>query len=86
VFEDAPSTDLALPSEGMPLAEMLATVKLASSKSEAVRLIKSNGISVNNVRATDEKARLSAADAIGGTLFILRKGRKDHHIVRIRTS
>src|SRR3954465_4538156 len=84
VFEDAPSTDLALPPEGMALAEMLATVKLVPSKSEATRLLKSGGVYVNNVRAADEKARVTTADAIGGTLFVLRKGRKDHHIVRIK--
>ena len=84
VFEDAPSTELALPAEGMPLAEMLATVKLVPSKSEAVRLLKSGGVYVNNVRAADERARLMASDAIGGTLFVLRKGRKDHHIVKLR--
>jgi tyrosyl-tRNA synthetase len=84
VFEDAPSTELTLPPEGMALAEMLATVKLVPSKSEAVRLLKSGGVYVNNVRATDERARLTAADAIGGALFVLRKGRKDHHIVRVR--
>ena len=81
VFEDAPSTELALPADGMALAEMLATVKLVPSKSEAMRLLKSGGVYVNNVRAADEKARLTAADAIGGALFVLRKGRKDHHIV-----
>jgi tyrosyl-tRNA synthetase len=85
VFEDAPSTDLTLPPEGMPLAEMLAAVKLVPSKSEAMRLLKSGGVYVNNVRATDERARLTAADAIGGALFVLRKGRKDHHIVRVKT-
>jgi len=85
VFEDAPSTELALPPEGMPLAEMLATVKLVPSKSEAMRLLKSGGVYVNNVRATDERARLTTADAIGGALFVLRKGRKDHHIVRVRS-
>jgi tyrosyl-tRNA synthetase len=84
VFEDAPSTELSLPPEGMALAEMLATVKLVPSKSEAVRLLKSGGVYVNNVRATDERARLTAADAIGGELFILRKGKKDQHIVRLR--
>jgi tyrosyl-tRNA synthetase len=84
VFEDAPSTELSLPAEGMPLAEMLATVKLVTSKSEAVRLLKSGGIYVNNVRAADEKARVSSADAIGGRLFVLRKGRKDQHIVKLR--
>jgi tyrosyl-tRNA synthetase len=85
VFEDAPSSDVILPAEGMPLAEMLATVKLVPSKSEAMRLLKSGGVYVNNVRATDERARLTAADAIGGALFVLRKGRKDHHIVRVRS-
>ena len=84
VFEDAPSTELALPADGMALAEMLATVKLVASRSEAVRLLKSGGVYVNNVRATDERARLTTADAIGGTLFVLRKGRKDHHIVKLR--
>ena len=29
-------------------------------------------------------ARLTRADAIGGELFVLRKGRKEHHIVRLR--
>jgi tyrosyl-tRNA synthetase len=83
VFEDAPSTELALPADGMALAEMLATVKLVTSRSEATRLLKSGGVYVNNVRATDEKARLMPADAIGGALFVLRKGRKDHHIVKL---
>jgi tyrosyl-tRNA synthetase len=85
VFEDAPSTELALPADGMPLAEMLATVKLVPSKSEAMRLLKSGGVYVNNVRATDERARLTRADAIGGSLFVLRKGRQDHHVVRVRS-
>jgi tyrosyl-tRNA synthetase len=83
VFEDAPSTELTLPAEGMALADMLATVKLVTSKSEAMRLLKSGGVYVNNVRTTDERARLTSADAIGGALFVLRKGRKDHHIVKL---
>jgi tyrosyl-tRNA synthetase len=83
VFEDAPSTELALPPDGMPILDLLVTVKLAASKSEAMRLLKSGGVYVNNVRATDERARLTSADAIGGALFILRKGRKDQHIVKL---
>ena len=84
VFDDAPSTELRLPTDGMALAEMLATVKLVASKSEAIRLLKSGGVYVNNVRAADDKVRLTAADAIGGQLFVLRKGRKDHHIVKLQ--
>ena len=65
----------------MPLTDLLATVKLTGSKSEAARLVKSGGVYVNNVRTTDERKRLTVADAIRGELFVLRKGRKDHHIV-----
>ena len=86
VFADAPSTVLALPSDGMSLVEMLATVKLAGSRSEATRLVKSGGVYVNNVRATDERARLGVADAIGGQVILLRKGRKDQHVVKVRAS
>jgi tyrosyl-tRNA synthetase len=86
VFEDAPSSELTLSTEGIPLADLLATVKLTSSKSEAARLVKSGGVYVNNVRATDERRRLTPADAIRGELFILRKGRKEHHLVKLRRS
>jgi len=83
VFADAPSTELALPDGGMSVVEMLAAVKLAASRSEATRLVRSGGVYVNNVRATDEKARLSRSDAIGGRVFLLRKGRRDQHVVKI---
>jgi tyrosyl-tRNA synthetase len=86
VFADAPSTELAIPTEGMSLVEMLATVKLAASRSEATRLVKSGGVYVNNVRATDERARLRVSDAIGGQVLLLRKGRKDQHVVKVRQS
>ena len=86
VFADAPSTELAFPADGMSLVEMLATVKLAASRSEATRLVKSGGVYVNNVRATDERARLRVADAIGGQVILLRKGRKDQHLVKVRQS
>jgi tyrosyl-tRNA synthetase len=83
-FEDAPSTEIDLPEEGVAVAELLARIKLVPSRSEAMRLLKGGGVYVNNARVADEKARLIAADAIGGELFILRKGRKDQHIVRLR--
>jgi tyrosyl-tRNA synthetase len=84
VLADAPSTELVLPDRGISLVELLATVKLAASRSEATRLIKSGGVYVNNVRASDEKALLTATDAIGGQVIVLRKGRRDQHVVRLR--
>lgn len=86
VFDDAPSTEVAMPAGGVTVVELLTATKLAPSKSEAVRLVKSGGVYVNNVRATDERARLAAGDAIGGQVFVLRKGRKDQHIVRVLRS
>lgn len=84
VLADAPSSEVTLPDTGISLVELLATVKLASSRSEATRLVKSGGVYVNNVRAHDEKARLTVADAVGGEVIVLRKGRKDQHVVRVR--
>ena len=84
VFADAPSTELVVPDEGIGLVELLSTVRLAASRSEATRLVRSGGVYVNNVRATDEKARLKRSDAIGGQVILLRKGRKDQHVVRLR--
>jgi tyrosyl-tRNA synthetase len=84
VFEDAPSTELGFPADGLPIADVLTVVKLAPSKSEAMRLLKSGGVYVNNVRVSDERMRLGKADAIGGAVFVLRKGRKEQHIVRVR--
>ncbi|HMC78553.1 MAG TPA: tyrosine--tRNA ligase [Vicinamibacterales bacterium] len=84
VFEDAPSTELGFPADGLAIADVLTVVKLAPSKSEAMRLLKSGGVYVNNVRVTDERMRLGQADAIGGAVFVLRKGRKEQHIVRVK--
>jgi tyrosyl-tRNA synthetase len=86
VFDDAPSTEVAMPTGGLTVVELLTATKLAPSKSEAVRLVKSGGVYVNNVRVSDERARLTAGEAIGGQVFVLRKGRKDQHIVRVLRS
>jgi tyrosyl-tRNA synthetase len=84
VFGDAPSSDVVMPADGVTVIDLLTATKLAPSKSEAVRLIKGGGVYVNNVRANDERARLTTANAIGGQVFVVRKGRKDQHIVRVR--
>jgi tyrosyl-tRNA synthetase len=86
VFDDVPSTDMAggeLDAGGVGVVDLVARVKLAASKSEARRLVQSGGVYVNNRRATDPHARLSREDAIGGRLFVLRKGQKENHLVRV---
>jgi tyrosyl-tRNA synthetase len=88
VFDDVPSSTVAadkLSGEGVPVVELLATSGLTASKGEATRLIRGGGVYVNNRRVTDERARLRPADAIEGRLFVLRKGAKQNHLVKIAT-
>jgi tyrosyl-tRNA synthetase len=70
---------------GVSLVDLLADpqVKLAGSKSEARRLVQSGGVYVNNRRVSDPQQKLTRDQAIEGRLFVLRKGQKLNHIVRL---
>jgi tyrosyl-tRNA synthetase len=86
VFEDVPSTELEsleLAGNGIGIVDLIARTGLAPSKSEARRLVQSGGVYVNNRRAADPQARLMRDHAIGGRVFVLRKGQKQNHLVRI---
>jgi tyrosyl-tRNA synthetase len=86
VFDDVPSSTVGvekLAGEGVAVVELLASSGLTSSKGEATRLIRGGGIYVNNRRITDERARLRPSDAIDGRLFVLRRGAKQNHLVKI---
>jgi tyrosyl-tRNA synthetase len=86
VFEDVPSTELAadaLGADGIGIVDLIARVELASSKGEARRLVQSGGVYVNNRRVSDPQARVTSEEAIGGRLFVLRRGQKQNHLVRL---
>ena len=86
VFDDVPSSTVAaekLSGEGVAVVELLATSGLTASKGEATRLIRGGGVYVNNRRVTDERARLRSHDAIEGRLFVLRKGAKQNHVIKV---
>ena len=86
VFEDVPSTELPagdLAGDGIGMIDLVARVQLAASKGEARRLVEGGGVYVNNRRVSDPKARLTRDQAIGGRLFVLRKGQKHNHLVRL---
>jgi tyrosyl-tRNA synthetase len=87
VFAEVPSTEIdaqRLAGDGMPIAEALALTGLAASRGEAARLIKGGGVSVNDARVTDQRARLTLAQAIEGRLLVLRKGQRSRHVVRVK--
>ena len=86
VFADVPSTELSraeFDGDGVGLVDLIARTKLASSRSEARRLVQGGGVYLNNRRLADPQSRLRQGDAIGGTLFVLRKGSKETHLVRL---
>jgi len=86
VFEDVPSSEVSaaeFAGDGLGVVDLLARVQLATSKSEARRLVESGGVYVNNRRISDPNTRLRRDQAIGGRLFVVRKGQKQNHIVRV---
>ena len=78
VFEDVPSTELrgerVRRRRDRAWSIWWRACSSASSKSEARRLVQSGGVYVNNRRVSDPQARLTREQAIGGRLFVLRKG------------
>ena len=86
VFEDVPSTDVAasdVEGEGIGLVDLVAKVGLAPSRSEARRLVQSGGVYLNNERTSDPQTRVARRQAIEGRLFVLRKGSRQYHLVRL---
>ena len=86
VFDDVPSTELSgetCAGNGIGVIDLVARVQLAPSKAEARRLVQAGGVYVNNRRVTDVQARLTRDQAIGGRLFVLRKGQRETHLVRL---
>jgi len=83
IFPNVPSCDLALVAAGWLVPELLTAAGVAASKSEAVRLVKGGGISLNGRRIADEKERITQAQAIEGRIFVIRKGKRDNFLVRL---
>jgi tyrosyl-tRNA synthetase len=83
VFRSAPSSETAYVESGWPITDFLTSNKVTASKSEATRLIRGGGISVNGRRVSDEKVRLSPERALHGQYFVVRKGKRDNFLIRI---
>jgi tyrosyl-tRNA synthetase len=84
VFADVPSTELArlrLEGEGLGVVDLLAEAGVVASKGEARRLIAGGGVYLNGERLAGHDQRVTPEDAIEGRILLLRKGKKDHHLV-----
>lgn len=67
---------------GVPLLDLLVRAGLASSKSDARRLVKQGGARVNDGTVTDEAARVAARDLGADGTAKLSAGRKRHALVK----
>lgn len=86
VFADVPSTEIArtqLEGDGLLVVDLLSGAGVASSKGEARRLITGGGIYLNGERLTSPDQRVGSEAAIDGQVLLLRKGKKDNHVVRL---
>ncbi|OGL69489.1 MAG: tyrosine--tRNA ligase [Candidatus Tectomicrobia bacterium RIFCSPLOWO2_12_FULL_69_37] len=81
--EEMPRTEHAgaLP---LPLVDALVETKLSSSKGMARKDIQGGGVYVNNRRAGEEGAALSQDDLLFGKYVLLRKGKKNYHLLRFQ--
>ena len=83
VFAQVPSVDLDASAEAWRLVSVMVSAGVASSNGEAVRLIRSGGISVNDQRIADEKEQLQRSQAIEGQVFVIRRGKRDYFLARV---
>ncbi len=85
VFAEAPSVTvprLRLGDGSLALLDLLAESGLVPSKGRARTTIEQGGAYLNNVRVTDVDRKVSEADLVAGAYLVLRRGKKDHALVR----
>jgi tyrosyl-tRNA synthetase len=84
VTEDAPST--AVPRtellDGLTLVEVLERTGLVKSKKEARRTVEQGAAYVNNVKQTDDGRTFTSGDLLHDRYLVLRKGKRQVHIVK----
>jgi tyrosyl-tRNA synthetase len=85
IFADVPSSSMQASQfdGGLPVVDLFTTSGVATSKGDARRSIEGGGMYVNNVRIADPQQTVSRTDAIEGQFLVLRKGRKQYHLVRV---
>lgn len=64
-------------------ADLLVAGGVAGSRSEAVRLVRGGGASLNGTRIEDPAATIGAEDALHGSTFLVRKGKRGYGLVRV---
>lgn len=84
IFGEVPSSEVAKDalSDGVTVVDLLVAGGLASSKADARRAIQGGGIYLNNERVADGMAA-ELSHAIDGRFRVLRKGKRQFHLVKV---
>ena len=69
---------------GIALADLLVLAGFAESKGEARRLIKGNGVAVNDAKVAKEDLKLHSGDLTTGDFIKLSAGKKRHALVKVK--
>jgi tyrosyl-tRNA synthetase len=86
IFAEVPSSQLVreqFEGEGMSILDLLVASGLVKSKGEARRAIAEGGIYLNNQRVSEAGQSVSTCQLVDGHYLILRRGRKNYHLVQI---
>ena len=85
IFADVPSSQMTRSDleRGCPVIDLLTLSGLVKSRGEARRSIDEGGIYLNNVRISDGSQAVTLANAIEGRFLVLRRGRKNYHLVQV---
>ena len=86
IFADMPRSELAASEleAGRGLLEVLAdpAVGVFKSKGEGRKLVQNGGLYVNNERVSDAETPLTPACLTGGSIVVVRKGKKQYHLLK----
>jgi len=84
IADDVPSTKMSgaeFDGSGVAVVDVVTKAGLATSKSEARRLVQQGGVKVNGREMRDPNGRLVREDALNGRVFLVQRGGRQRHVV-----
>ena len=88
IFAEVPSSELPkaqFEGEGLNVVDLLTNTGFLKSKGEARRAIAEGGIYLNNRRVAEASQGVALGDLLEGKFIVLRRGRKNYHLVKINS-
>ncbi len=84
VFKGVPQFEIAkdLINKGIPILDLMAeTTQIFPSKGDMRRLMKDNGLSINQEKEQDPEKVITASDLINDQFIVVRKGKKNYFLI-----